>query len=254
MERRKFLIGMGSLAAGGAAATGTGAFATQSSGDANIDVVGPDNALLSVDPNTKSDYVVDDNPVKIDLAAISDNGASGITEDSNFVIQPAFSLRNQSSETLYVEIRNPYANNDITSGSSGTSGAGSSAVEGIDVQFLATPSAPISGPPNRKVGMIGRNSLPVNNLGGEFDDPGSNVAYFLQGPGFDLGNRSSLTSGGKGKAGYLEIDPAQSFDVVYHVAVKTPGESTSLSADFQIEAFDDESQMTFDESVDDFIE
>lgn len=248
MQRRKFLVGAGSLAVGSTAAIGTGAFSLQATGGSSIDVVGESSALLGVVPNTDSEYIDDTDPVTIDLATDTGNGGTGITEMSNVIIQPAFTLTNNADEKLYVEINNPFSNNNIT-----TSGSGS-APKGIDVQFLATPSTPVRDS-TRYLGLIGRNSLPVNSgLGAEFNDPGSNVAFFLQGPNHDLGNRSSLTTGSKGKAGYLEIDPGQSFDVVYHVAVRRPGEGTSLDTSFEIEVHNDSSLMSKDDSVDGFIE
>jgi len=70
MERRKFVIGLGSLAAGGAAATGTGAFsAAQVSGrDANISVAGDDSALLQLIPGHQAvtDGTVGENRVRLE--------------------------------------------------------------------------------------------------------------------------------------------------------------------------------------------
>jgi len=54
MQRRKLLIGMGSLAAGGAAATGTGAFSSMSADrSGNINVVNDSAGLLSLEPDGK---------------------------------------------------------------------------------------------------------------------------------------------------------------------------------------------------------
>jgi len=51
MERRKFVIGLGSLAAGGAAATGTGAFSAMTADrQAEIDVVDDTDGLVSLTP------------------------------------------------------------------------------------------------------------------------------------------------------------------------------------------------------------
>ena len=117
MQRRKFLIGMGSLAAGSAAAMGTGAFSSRADRAMSIDVVGSESAYLGVYPNTGSEYVSGD-PLSINLAGDSGQGGSGVLQDAETVIRPAFQLKNQSSETLFVEIKNPLSNNDISSGSS----------------------------------------------------------------------------------------------------------------------------------------
>jgi hypothetical protein len=62
MERRKFIIGLGSLAAGGAAATGSGAFSAMSAGrDANINVKTDENGLIALEDDTPSDVVREKN-------------------------------------------------------------------------------------------------------------------------------------------------------------------------------------------------
>ena len=63
MERRKFVIGMGALASGTAAAMGTGAFSqmTTDPRDASISVVNDDNALIALKPGANSDKVADIN-------------------------------------------------------------------------------------------------------------------------------------------------------------------------------------------------
>ena len=85
MERRKFVIGLGSLAAGGAAATGTGAFtAAQISGrDADITVSGDDEALIQLIPGDGP--TVSDNRVGYEdgqLYISFDDSGSGQSTDS----------------------------------------------------------------------------------------------------------------------------------------------------------------------------
>ena len=87
MDRRKFLIGAGSLAAGSAAAMGSGAFSAMSaSRDANIDVVTDGNGLIALSPGAQADgrvYEADDG-LKIDFT--SDQGASGVNIDSRYQV------------------------------------------------------------------------------------------------------------------------------------------------------------------------
>lgn len=86
MQRRKLLIGLGSLAAGGAAATGTGAF-TQLSADrnANINVVNDAAGLLALKDETPSDIVRQENgQLRIDFDPAG-NGA-GVNVDSYYRI------------------------------------------------------------------------------------------------------------------------------------------------------------------------
>ena len=81
MERRKFVIGLGSLAAGGAAATGTGAFsAAQISGrEANIQVAGDSGALLQLIPGHE---YTDDGTVSSDRVFYDDGQLSINFDDS----------------------------------------------------------------------------------------------------------------------------------------------------------------------------
>ncbi len=244
---------MGSLAAGSAAAMGTGAFTTEASRAMSIDVVGSESAYLGVDPETGSEYVEESSPMSINLAGNSDYGGSGLFEESDTAIAPAFELQNQSDETLYVEVENPLANNDISTPSL-------EGPAGVDVQFLTVPSLPLRDY-NGKGGLalIGRDSKVEgsgNGLGGGFDDPGSNEYWFHQGPNdtpSNAPNRTALTqSSDKSAAGALEIAPGQSFPVVFRVVVNDVAENTEaneprdIDANFTIEAFDTTSKLTYD--------
>jgi hypothetical protein len=88
MERRKFVIGMGSLAAGGAAATGTGAFtAATVSRDAEISVANDANGYLQLTAGGArgvGDKVADDGngELRIDLGANA--SGSGINDQSKY--------------------------------------------------------------------------------------------------------------------------------------------------------------------------
>ena len=87
MQRRKFLIGVGSLAAGSAAAMGTGAFTAMSATrDANIDVVTDSNGLIGLVDTTDSDVVrtTDNDELTIDFTA--DGSAGGVNGDSQYQV------------------------------------------------------------------------------------------------------------------------------------------------------------------------
>jgi hypothetical protein len=87
MQRRKFLIGMGSLAAGAAAATGTGAFTAMSAPrDSNIDVVTDSNGLIGLVDTTDGDVVrtTDNGELTIDFTA--DGNAGGVNVDSQYQV------------------------------------------------------------------------------------------------------------------------------------------------------------------------
>ena len=97
MERRKFVIGLGSLAAGGAAATGTGAFsAAQITGrQADIEVNGDDSALIQMVPGHATSVAGEDSTVTSNrvwlndgqLAISFDDGAgTGINPESVYQV------------------------------------------------------------------------------------------------------------------------------------------------------------------------
>lgn len=88
MQRRKFLIGAGVLAAGGAAVTGSGAFSAMSAErDVNVDVVNDSNGLLAlrVGPQMDSDVIrEEDGEVKIDFTA--GGSAGGVNVNSRYQV------------------------------------------------------------------------------------------------------------------------------------------------------------------------
>lgn len=90
MERRKFVIGLGALASGAAAATGTGAFtAAELSGrEANIGVVNDSNGLIGLEAGG-SEYVTNSggsggNELTIDFT--SSGGGEGVNPNSTYQV------------------------------------------------------------------------------------------------------------------------------------------------------------------------
>jgi len=127
MERRKFVVGLGSLAAGGAAAMGTGAVSQFSSGDRSIgvEVVGdqaayvalqrPDDGL-SDGGNTRNGNFVEfsSDPEKLELDFTSNNptsarsgdpeegnpiGGKGVNPSSTYYFDGTFEIRNLSNDS-----------------------------------------------------------------------------------------------------------------------------------------------------------
>jgi len=88
MQRRKFIVGLGSLAAGGAAVTGTGAFSAMSaSRDATIDVVNDTDGLIALRAGPQADgrvYETDGGELKIDFT--SGAGGQGVNVNSRYQV------------------------------------------------------------------------------------------------------------------------------------------------------------------------
>ena len=127
MERRKFVVGLGSLAAGGAAAMGTGAVSQFSSGDRSIgvEIVGDQSAYvalqrpddgLSDDDNTRNGNFVEfsSDPEKLELDFTSENptsarsgdpqsgnpiGGKGVNPSSTYYFDGTFEIRNLSNDS-----------------------------------------------------------------------------------------------------------------------------------------------------------
>jgi hypothetical protein len=105
MERRKFLTAMGSLAAGGAAVMGTGAFErTSAARDARVEVVGDASAYLGLNPT--SPYAgLNNGELNLDFGAASGNGGRGLNQDAVVSFRGLFDIENQGTETIGVFIQ-----------------------------------------------------------------------------------------------------------------------------------------------------
>ncbi|MDR5673202.1 hypothetical protein RH858_08575 [Halalkaliarchaeum sp. AArc-GB] len=102
MERRKFVIGMGSLAAGGAAAMGSGAFSTVEA-DRTVSVSTANDADAYLGLTGDDDYVTDDSgtgALTIDLGGpdnIGDGDGDGFNHDAYTLVEGVVTVENQST-------------------------------------------------------------------------------------------------------------------------------------------------------------
>jgi hypothetical protein len=125
---------MGSLAAGGAATIGTGAFTNVSANrDMEIGITGDASSLLSITPAEKpngdlhanaDDYVVieADGTVSLDFTG-SENGGSGLNKDATTIIDALLDFTNQGTQPINIgEVSQGgrpgsfYAEGDLTDG------------------------------------------------------------------------------------------------------------------------------------------
>jgi hypothetical protein len=119
VKRRKMLIGMGSLAAGGAAAMGTGAFTSVSAKRSlEVQVADDSDALLALvkeDSANADAYVTgqkgndpsvvqDGDTLSIDISTDQDPpvGGVGVNNNAYTVIRRLFEVKNQGSQAVYV--------------------------------------------------------------------------------------------------------------------------------------------------------
>ncbi|WP_302082415.1 hypothetical protein [Salinibaculum rarum] len=120
MQRRKFLVGMGSLAAGGAAAMGTGAFTSaEANRTVNAAVVADESAYLGLmdsDSGLSNDeYAKGSGSGKLQLAfdgndQIEDpegfvgGAGSGLGADSTYYFDGVFGVASKSEEQINIDI------------------------------------------------------------------------------------------------------------------------------------------------------
>ena len=103
MQRRKFVLGLGSLAAGGAAAMGTGAVSKMNSGERSVTVqVREDSssfiALKSrgTGPNKHGQFaeVNDEGKLEINVDGSNLNHGKGVNPDSEYYLDNVFRIKN----------------------------------------------------------------------------------------------------------------------------------------------------------------
>lgn len=104
MERRNFLIGMGSAAAGSAAMVGSGAFNFANvERDVSVDVVDDSRAFLALE-DTSAYADGSDDKLELTFDDAAGVGGDGINKDADYSFTGVFSIRNQGSQPVGVWI------------------------------------------------------------------------------------------------------------------------------------------------------
>jgi hypothetical protein len=96
---------VGSLAAGAAAVTGTGAFTSVTANrDVDLAIANDNNAYLQLQPNSEYTYQDSNGQLAFDLTAdnTTTGGGQGLNGTADTVIEDAFTIRNQGTQTVYV--------------------------------------------------------------------------------------------------------------------------------------------------------
>ncbi|WP_227131107.1 hypothetical protein [Halorubellus salinus] len=103
MDRRKFMLGLGSLAAGGAAAIGTGAFASvEATRTVTVDVVGDQSAYLGL--NEDSPYAANvGKQLQLNFGP-NNNGGQGVNADAVTTFDGVFRMTNNGPNDLDITI------------------------------------------------------------------------------------------------------------------------------------------------------
>ncbi|MDL0125258.1 DUF1102 domain-containing protein [Halobacterium salinarum] len=112
MQRRKFIAGVGSLAAAGAAGIGTGAFTSvTATRDIDVEVADDASAYLRLEGTggSNSDYVTDDGDggtlaISLDSDNSTSGGGNGVNPDALTEIDDLFTIENQGTQEVDVSI------------------------------------------------------------------------------------------------------------------------------------------------------
>lgn len=104
MRRRTFLAALGVTAAGGA--VGTGAFTSvEAERTVNVAIADEDEALLALEPNDDTFASANSNrreAIQLSFDALA-NGGGGPGSQSEYVFDRVFTVRNQGTQTVYVQ-------------------------------------------------------------------------------------------------------------------------------------------------------
>lgn len=106
MNRRKFVIGVSSLAAGSAAAIGTGAFdSVQAERTVTAELADDADAYLALESGSPHSELQNSGQLKIiDINGIGNNdygGGSGVGGNSEYYFDGVFQVTNQGTNTVY---------------------------------------------------------------------------------------------------------------------------------------------------------
>lgn len=123
MERRKFVVGLGALASGSAAAVGTGAFTSvTATRDIDVEVADDASAYLRLEGTggANSDYVTDDGnggtlSISLDDGNTVSGGGEGVNPDAVTEIDDLFTIENQGTQEVSVSISKSGANSGLVS-------------------------------------------------------------------------------------------------------------------------------------------
>jgi hypothetical protein len=214
MQRRKFIAGVGSLAAGAAAVTGTGAFTSvRASRSVAVSTAGDRNALLRFTKATEgSDSTASDSnsvsenaeeyvtlnsggTVSFDFtgADLGENGGgNGLNQNSTVIFDDLIDITNQGTQEVAVGIANrpSYLGVYAENSSNGSGGNGSSGGAGDNTGLLGQGDGG-----NNDINAVGGNGLPFSQVSENMKvAPGesiTNVGIYFP----DTSNIPSNTSG-----------------------------------------------------------
>jgi hypothetical protein len=180
MQRRKFIAGVGSLAAGAAAVTGTGAFTSVSADrSVSVNIADDSSAYLTMTqagtgPNSQYAEVTGTGQITIDLDNSDDGGGAGLNKNAETDIFDIFKIRNEGTQPVFVYVDPDSVTDYVTPDAGGGYADGQNGVY-IDPQATSRPN---DGPGNftgKGVSMTGIYGVHDPTAGFEDRDPSSST-------------------------------------------------------------------------------
>jgi len=112
MDRRKFVVGLGALASGSAAAVGTGAFSSvEAERSLSVQIADDSDAYLQFDtdlgnaPDNNYEYaeINDDGELEVEFAE-NDAGGLGVNPNAVTVFEDVFAIKNRGTEPMEISV------------------------------------------------------------------------------------------------------------------------------------------------------
>ncbi|OYR62888.1 DUF1102 domain-containing protein [Halorubrum ezzemoulense] len=111
MQRRKFVVGLGALASGGAAAIGTGAFTSvEADRSVDVEVAGDANAYLALkqipgEPNSQQYVTNQSGEIGFDFSDSNGNvNGTGFNPDATTEVDNLLMVANQGTQSAFVSV------------------------------------------------------------------------------------------------------------------------------------------------------
>ena len=108
MDRRKFIAGLGSLTAAGAAGIGTGAFTSvQAERDITVETAGDASALLGISPasGANGQYAsTSGGTVSLDFTSNDEASDTGLNDEAKVNIEDVLNITNNGTQSVYVTV------------------------------------------------------------------------------------------------------------------------------------------------------
>ena len=117
MERRKFVVGLGALASGSAAAMGTGAFNSVSANrGVSVEVADDSSAFLGLNATSKYSSESGSGQLNINLDSASNGNGTGINADATTNILNVFEITNNGNQEVAISIDSASLNSALDNG------------------------------------------------------------------------------------------------------------------------------------------